>query len=108
MFSVRSPIPEHIFFLSSPPSVFQPLPAWTDKITHLILAPVRPYTLFSKAQYLQVIICLGAGLVLPPMDHENSYSHADDESNGNNTSKDPNNTSWGTLWQWLLCRQEEK
>lgn len=62
----------------------------------------------AEARYSQVIICLSAGLLLPPMDHENSNSHADDESNGNNTSKDPNNTTWGTLRQWLLCRQEEK
>lgn len=65
---------------------------------------------YSRAEsgYSQVIICLGAGLLLPPMDHENSNSHADDESNGNNTSKDPNNATGGTLRQRLLCKYEEK
>lgn len=76
---------------------------------HLILALVQLMQCSqAEARYSQVIISLSAGLLLPPMDHENSNGHTNDESNGNDTSKDPNNTTWGTLRHWLLCRQEEK
>ncbi|TNN69738.1 hypothetical protein EYF80_020102 [Liparis tanakae] len=51
---------------------------------------------------------LNAGLLLTSMDHVNGNSHTDDESDGNETSKNPDNATRGTLRHWLLCRQEEK
>jgi len=47
--------------------------------------------------YSQVMVCLCAVLLLPPVDNEDGDSHAKDESCGDDTSHDANDASQGAL-----------
>lgn len=66
--------------------------------SHLISRrpPVADNALLAKGScYSQVIICLCAGLLLAPVDHDHGDGHADDEADGHDASEDPENTARG-------------
>lgn len=47
--------------------------------------------------YSQVVVSLGAVLLLPPVDDDDGDGHADDEDGGDDASHDANDASGGTL-----------
>lgn len=63
---------------------------------------------FHSGRYSQVVIGLGARLLLPSVDHDDGDGHAGDEADGDDPSEDPNNATWGALGERFLCRQVEK